>query len=593
MNIKGKYADEVLEYARSIVEGRKIACKEQIQGCQRFLNDLKDSRWDFNSKDADFVIGIIERTFKHRQGEDLDGTPLRGKPLLLAHWQKYIVYNLLGFYKAGTNERRYKEAFIFICRKNGKTLFVSALTWALALLERKSGSSVYIVGAALKQAMQSYNNIVDNLQFYMYGSKAEAEADGWRMLDNNMEHSIEHKNLDGGMVRIEALAANPDAQDSLNCNIAIADELHAYKSPKQYNIIKEAMKAYTNKLMIGITTAGDDITSFCYQRLKYCQKILSGIVQGDAYFVFISKADEDENGNVDYTNPIEHEKANPNYGVTIRPQDIMNDALQAQNDPQQRKDFLAKSLDIYTSSMKAYFNLAEFQISNRKAEEELGIDPQWSLQKKLEFVKALLINFYGGADLSKMHDLTASGLYGSYKGIDIFIPHCWFPIVAAHIKAEEDGIPLFGWKDDGWLDMCNNPTVNHTDVVNWFDQMKKKGYKIKQVGHDRKFCREYFLGMKQKGFAIVDQPQYYYKKSEGFRRIEKKAKDGKLYYFGAEPFEYCVENVRAIEKVDDMVQYDKVEVTHRIDVFDAAVFACVRMLENLEKSEKAKGWLDE
>ena len=265
MTIKGKYADVVLEYARSVVDGRKIACKELIQGCKRFLNDLEDPRWEFKSKDADFVIGIIDRTFKHRQGEALDGTPLRGKPLLLEPWQKFIIYNLLGFYVSGTNERRYKEAFIFISRKNGKTLFVSALTWALAILERKSGSSVYIVGAALKQAMQSYNNIVDNLQFYMYGSKAEAEADGWRILDNNMEHSIEHKNIDGGMIRIEALAANPDAQDSFNCNIAIADEIHAYKSPKQYNIIKEAMKAYTNKLMIGITTAGDDVTSFCYQ----------------------------------------------------------------------------------------------------------------------------------------------------------------------------------------------------------------------------------------------------------------------------------------------------------------------------------------
>ncbi len=107
------------------------------------------------------------------------------------------------------------------------------------------------------------------------------------------------------------------------------------------------MKAYTNKLMIGITTAGDNMSSFCYQRLQYCKKILDDTVKDEAYFVFIAKADEDEKGEVDYTDPKQHEKANPNYGITIRPADMTNDSLQAQNDPQQRKDFLSKSLNIY------------------------------------------------------------------------------------------------------------------------------------------------------------------------------------------------------------------------------------------------------
>lgn len=168
----------------------------------------------------------------------------------------------------------------------------------------------------------------------MEGGEKEAKQ-VYKILDNNQEHSISKsfensKGEEEAFIKLEALASNPDNSDGYNCNIAICDEMHAYKTEEKYYVIRQAMKAYTNKLIIGITTAGKNMNSFCYKRFCYCQKVLKKQFKDEQLFIFICKADQDSKGNVDMTDPKEHEKANPNYNISINGDEILNEALQAQ-----------------------------------------------------------------------------------------------------------------------------------------------------------------------------------------------------------------------------------------------------------------------
>lgn len=585
----------VMGYAETMAISPR-ACLDVQAACKRFLADLQDSRWDFRTDMAESIIEIIETLFCHQQGEGLSGRPMRGKPLILEPFQLFIIYNLCGFFLPDTDIRRYQEAMWMLARKNGKTPFATAFCWAMGLWYSKSFSKIKTVAGSMKQNMEGFGFLSYNL--HRLGlTVIEDAAHGLRVLDSSLGHSFSGSIWEG-QISFEALAYKPDIFDAFNANIVLLDELELYKNAIPYGRLKDATKAYSNKLILAVTTAGDDGTGFCAQRMAYCSKIVRGEITGadaDRIFAFLARADPDpETQEVNYLDPLNWQKANPNWGVTIRPEDMEASALQAMNDPQMRKEFLTRSLNVFVSSFKAWFNIDEFVRSDTRY--------NFTLPQLVKLVKS----WYGGADLSKLHDLTAAAIVGEIsakaaattewtpkENVLVIIPHCWFPVVAAAEKADKDNIPLFGWKEDGWLDMPNEPSMDPTEPVKQFLAWKKAGFNIRKVGHDRKFARPYYAAMKKARFTVVDQPQLAIAKSEGLRYIENKAKIGCLYYCHAEPFSYCVQNVRGQEKQDDVVVYDKVSPNARIDVFDASVFATIRMLIDTGKAADLAAWFEE
>ena len=572
--------DKAKEYAQHVLTHQEEHCEENILAAERFFRDLENPAFEMDEDMVDFVIHFIENVVVHQQGDDMFAVSIRNKPLLLQPWQHFVVVNLFGFYYKGTNERRFKEALIMLARKNGKTSFTAAIALAYQVLDTDSGSKCYIVANSVKQAMEAFGFLRFNVERW--------NDKNIRIKDNNQEHSITANFGDEGSFFIQALANDESRLDSLNGNVIILDEAHTMRNSKKHGLMKKTMSAYRNSMLFVISTAGDIPTGFLANRLKYCQKVLKQLVTDDSFFIFICKANQSADGDVvDYLDENILKMANPSWGVTVSLKALKEEAEQAMNDPQTRNEFFNKTLNIFTNSMNAYFNPDEFIASDSCYD--------WSLEE----LARLPIRWYGGADLSRLHDLTAAALYGVYndgeKDVDICITHAFFPRINAQKKANDDGIPLFGWQSDGWLTMSNTPTVLYDDIVKWFISMRERGFKIQVVGMDRKFGREFLAKMKKAKFKMIDQPQLFYLKSEGFRRIEFKVKNKEFYYLHSDAYEYCVSNVRAIEKVDDAVQYEKLDGdggTARIDLFDASVFACIQALANLGKGGDVMRFFD-
>lgn len=572
--------DKAKEYAQHVLTHQEEHCEENILAAERFFRDLENPVFEMDEDMVDFVIHFIENVIVHQQGDDMFAVSIRNKPLLLQPWQHFVVVNLFGFYYKGTNERRFKEALIMLARKNGKTSFTAAIALAYQILDTDSGSKCYIVANSVKQAMEAFGFLRFNVERW--------NDKNIRIKDNNQEHSITANFGDEGSFFIQALANDESRLDSLNGNVIILDEAHTMRNSKKHGLMKKTMSAYRNSMLFVISTAGDIPTGFLANRLKYCQKVLKQLVTDDSFFIFICKANQSADGDVvDYLDENILKMANPSWGVTVSLKALKEEAEQAMNDPQTRNEFFNKTLNIFTNSINAYFNPDEFIASDSCYD--------WSLEE----LARLPIRWYGGADLSRLHDLTAAALYGVYhdgeKDVDICITHAFFPRINAQKKANDDGIPLFGWQSDGWLTMSNTPTVLYDDIVKWFISMRERGFKIQAVGMDRKFGREFLAKMKKAKFKMIDQPQLFYLKSEGFRRIEFKVKNKEFYYLHSDAYEYCVSNVRAIEKVDDAVQYEKLDGdggTARIDLFDASVFACIQALANLGKGGDVMRFFD-
>lgn len=361
----------VAEYVHGVLDGTIPAGKLVRLAVERHERDMETGRergLRFDRQAAQHAIDFFG-FLKHSKGE------WAGQPFLLEPWQQFLLWSIFGW-KRADGYRRFRTAYIEVPRKNGKSSLAAGVALYLLVADGESGAEVYSAATKRDQAKITWSEAVRMVDKSPALSKM---VHHWRASDT--------LSIEATASKYQPLGADADNMDGLNIHGAIIDELHAHKTRQVVDVLDTATAARRQPLMFEITTAGSDQASVCYEHHDYTRKVLEGTIQDDTWFGFIAALDEGD----DWKDPNNWAKANPNFMVTVKPDDLQRKAERAAKLPAQQNAFKRLHLDEWTQQTDLWIDLSLWDENAHMVDEKL-----------LEGREC-----YGGLDLSSVQDITA------------------------------------------------------------------------------------------------------------------------------------------------------------------------------------------
>ncbi len=342
-------------YVRDVLSGKIPACKFVRQACERQLNDLEKfsgegADYYFSGEAAEEICNFIEQ-LPHVKGE----WARRREKIKLWPWQQFILTTVFGWKKAN-GLRRFRMAYIEVPRKNAKSTLSAGIGLYGLTKDGEIGAEVYSAATTRDQA----KIVFADAQQMARKTKGLEVKYGLRVNAHNIS-VLERAS------KFEALSAEGETLDGLNVHVGIIDELHAHRTRQVFDVIETATGSRAQPLIWSITTAGSNRSGICYEQRTYITKILDSVVEDESYFGIIYTIDAED----DWTSEDAWKKANPNYGVSIYPDDIARLATKAMQLPSAQNNFLTKRLNVWVNADTAWMDMRAWE---RCGNPELSMD---------------------------------------------------------------------------------------------------------------------------------------------------------------------------------------------------------------------------
>ena len=533
--------ESIDDYARAVVKGEIPAGQYHRRSCLRHLDDRSREQagtfpWTFHEPSVDRIIQYFSR-LKHYKGE------WAGQPIVLAAWQQFIEGSLAGWVNPLTGLRRFRQGYVEVPRKNGKTLIGGGNAAYFTFLDNEPGAEGYCGAVKRDQAKIAFNDAKKLVQSSGLKSRIQVRVGNLHRADTES--------------KLEPLGADHDSTDGLNVHFVLIDEYHAHTTRGLVDVLETAMAARRQPLMLKITTAGNDPVSPCGDEHDYACKILDGVITDESYFAFIAHADLAD----DWLDEKTWAKANPNYGVSVKVDDMRALATKAKNMPAAAATFKQKRLNLWVNADAPWLSLDGWRRGQTT----------WSeldLRGRVCFI---------GIDLSSKIDLTAVVLLfppdeTTEDRTWRIIPWCLTPADSLVERAHRDRAPYEQWVQQGYLRTNPGNRIDQA-IVRELVHVATDRYDVQQVGVDPWNAGNLMADLGEDGVEVVEVPQNFQQMSAPAKDFEAEVLDGLIDAGGHPVMAWCISNTVVQRDNKDNIQPTKKRSRGRIDPVVATLIA--------------------
>lgn len=528
------------KYARDVSTGKVFACKWVKLACKRQTEDLKkyarSGLYEWSKEEAGRICRFIE-LLTHTKGE------LAGQRVVLEPWQIFILTTVFGWRRRADGGRRFRRVYIEVPRGSGKSTLSSGVALYCLLADHEPGAEVYSFATTRDQA----KIVFGDAKVMAEHNPALRERFGLQVLANALYVSSTNSTF-------QAKSAEGSTLDGLNTHLAVVDELHAHKTRAVYDVVETSLGKRRSSLLWCITTAGFDTSGICYEVRTMCTKVLSRLADDETQFAIIYTIDDGD----DWSSMEALEKANPNWGVSVRPEVITSLLQKAKALPSAINNFKTKHLDVWCSARSAWLDMRAW--------------------KRCETTGLELSDFEGqpcfiGLDIGSKSDLTVKTYLFPFEedGKDKYalFCECWLPSKAIETSTNSQ---YSGWVRSGYIQETDG-AMTDLNVIEDSIREDLSRFDVQAITYDPWQATQLATSLSDEGAPMLECRFTVQNVSDPMKTLEALVIDGRIVHDGNPVMAWMMGNVEARIDAKDNIFPRKERHENKIDGAVAAILA--------------------